>query len=124
MYREQTVRKRYSQAFKQQIISDIENGNITISQARKKYDIKGSCTIQKWIKSADKHHLLNKVVRIQMPGEIERIKQLEQEKHKLESALARAYLKIDALEQVIELAEKDYKVDLKKSTAPKRSRRK
>lgn len=122
MYREQTVSKRYSQAFKQQLISDIESGRITISQARKKYDIKGSYTIQKWMKSAGKHHLLNKVVRIQMPGEIERIKQLEQEKQKLESALARAHLKIDALQSVIELAEEDYKVDLKKSTVQMRSK--
>ena len=122
MYREQTVRKRYSQAFKQQIISDIESGKITISQARKKYAIIVSYTIQKWIKAAEKHHLINKVVRVRMPSEIERIKQLDQEKQKLESALARAHLKIDALQSVIELAEEDYKVDLKKSTGRKRSR--
>ena len=123
MYHEQTVWKRYSQAFKQQVISAIERGEITIAQARVKYDIRGSYTIQKWMKAADKHHLLDKVVHFQMPDEIDRIKQLEHEKQALESALARAHLKIDALEQVIELAEADYQVDLKKSTAPKRSKK-
>jgi transposase-like protein len=124
MYREQTIRKRYTEAFKQKLISDIENGKLTIAQARVKYDIRGSWTIQGWMKKAGKTHLLDKVVRIQLPEEIDRIQQLKREKQKLETALARAYLKIDALEQVIELAEKDYKTDLKKSTAPKRSRRK
>jgi predicted RNase H-like nuclease (RuvC/YqgF family) len=58
---------------------------------------------------------MNKVVRIEMKGERDRIKELEKEKRELETALARSQLKILTLESLIESVEEHYKIDTKKN---------
>ncbi len=58
--------KRYSAAFKQQIVGQIERGELSVAQAQKRYDIGSSLTIDRWLKSHGKHHLLATVVRIEM----------------------------------------------------------
>ena len=115
--------RRYSHSFKQHVVSLIETGELSIEQVRKRYDIRGTSTIQRWLKHFGHTHLLPQMVRIQMPDEIDRIKQLEREKQALESALAQSQMKILTLESLIEQVETDYKIDVKKNTGPKPSRR-
>ena len=118
--REKTVYK-YSSAFKQKVVSEIECGQLTIEQARKIYNIGGGSTISKWITKLGKNHLLAKIVRIEMRDEIDQLKKLEKEKVELERALAQAHLKILSLETIIESAEEELGIDLKKSTVTKQS---
>ncbi len=49
-----------------------------------------------------------------MKDEVSRIKQLEKEKKELESALAQAHLKLLAYESLIEVAEENLGIDIKK----------
>ena len=115
---------RYSLAFKQKVISEIESGKLTIGEARKIYDIKSSETLYKWLRKFGKNHLINKVVRIEMKDEKDKIKELERQKQQLESALAQAHLKNLCLESLIECVEEHYQVDVKKIfglTASKKS---
>lgn len=107
---------RYSEAFKQKVVSEIENGKLTVTEAQKLYDIRGGETIQNWIKKLGKSHLLNKVVHIQMRDEMDKIKELEKQKRKLESALAQAHLKIITLESSVKVLEEKSGVKLKKKT--------
>lgn len=106
---------RYSLAFRQKVVSEIEAGELSIGKAQRLYDIRGNETIQKWIRKLGKNHLLNKVVRIEMKDEQERIKALERQVKALESALAKAQVKNIALESLIECAEEHYQVDFKKN---------
>src|SRR5260221_6902561 len=106
---------RYSHAFRQKVVSEIENGTLTISQARSLYDIGGDGTIQNWLRKLGKAHLLNKVIHIEMKDEQNKVKELEREKRALESALAQAQLKIIALESTIKVLEEDTGVKVKKS---------
>lgn len=114
---------RYSLAFKQKIISEIESGRFSVGEARRTYDIKGCATIPGWLKTFGKHHLLDKVVRIEMKGEKDRLKELEREKKQLESALAQAHLKNLCLEALIESADEHYGVDIKKNFGGKASKK-
>lgn len=113
---------RYSLAFKQKVVSEIESGQFTLSQAYKFYDIPGRCTIQKWIKKFGKNHLLSKVVRIELPDEKDRIQalksrvtELERQKQELESALAQAHLKELSLEALIACVSEHFQTDVKKN---------
>lgn len=106
---------RYSSAFKQKVVSEIESGKLSKEGARKLYDIGGGQTIQNWIKNFGKLHLLNKVVRVEMKDELSKLKQLEREKKELESALANAHLKLIVYETLIEVAEEELGIDLKKN---------
>ncbi|MGI8503498.1 MAG: hypothetical protein ACR2LR_20540 [Hassallia sp.] len=114
----QKITKQYSLSFKQKVVTDIENGKLTKSGARKLYGIGGGSVINVWIKKLGKLHLLNKVVRVELKDEVSKLKQLEKEKKDLESALARAHLKLIVYESIIEVAEEELGVDLKKNLKP------
>jgi len=60
MSNSQRIIRRYSIAFKQKVVSEIESGKLNVSQAQKLYDITGAQTIQNWICKFGKNHLLNK----------------------------------------------------------------
>jgi transposase-like protein len=112
---------RYSISFKQKVVREIEQEGLIIAQARRRYGIKGERTIQNWIQQFGKNHLLSKIVRVEMKGEKDRVKELEKEVRKLKEALADAYLSKDVAEKIIELANKEYKTDLKKNFGKKGS---
>lgn len=120
MQRQKTVH-RYSQAFKQKVIAEIESGQLTLAEAQRIYDIKSYGTIRYWLKRYGKHHLLPKIVRIEMRDEKDKLKELEKEKQELESALAQAHLKILCLESLIDVAEDHYQVNFKKNFGQKAS---
>jgi len=82
---------RYSEAFKRQVVKEIEEGKFrTFKEAREKYGIKGCATIAHWLKKYGKEHLLPRKVRIEMPDEQNTIKQLKKRIKQLEKALADA----------------------------------
>lgn len=105
---------RYSISFKKQVVEEMESGS-SISFLQKKYGIRGGETIQNWIKSFGRHHLLNKTVRIETMDEKNRLKQLEEENGKLKEALADSIIANKCLETLIQVANEEYKTDLKKN---------
>ncbi len=106
---------RYSAAFKQKVVSELESGKFqSMYAAEKVYGVSGT-SISNWIKKLGKNHLLDKVVRVEMKDERDRIKALEKEKQKLESALAQEHLKVMALETLVDLAKEEFAIDLKKN---------
>lgn len=106
---------RYSSAFKQKVITEIESGIYTVLEAQRVYGV-SDMSIYKWLRQFGKDHLINRTVRVEMRGEADRIKELEKEKQKLEAALAQAHLKIIVLESTIESAEELYKINIKKKS--------
>jgi transposase-like protein len=95
------------------VIKEVEQG-INVETLRRKYDIGGGQTIQRWLKLYGKHHLLNKIIKVETMDERDRLKQLEADNKKLKMALADAYMAKDCLEGVIRMANEEYKTDLKK----------
>jgi transposase len=115
-YSKQTI--RYSISFKQKVVQEIEKG-ASFVEVRRRYDIRGAETIQKWVRQFGKNHLLNKIVRIEMKGEKDRVKELEEEVKRLKIALADATMAKDLLGTLVEVANRHYKTDLKKNFGPK-----
>ena len=110
---------RYSEAFKQKVINEIEEGKHSIGEARKIYDIKGYGTIYEWIKKYGKNHLIGKVVRIEMKSEKDRLKELEKENKRLKEAMSDMYMENHALTNLIKLVENEYGIELKKNSNTK-----
>ena len=119
---ERKVLYRYSSAFKQKVVSEIESGELTIAEAQRLYGINGATTIQSWIRKLGKNHLLSRIVRIEMKDEKDRIKELEKQINELESALAKTQIKNIALESLVEVAEEHYRIDFKKNFGGKASK--
>lgn len=105
---------RYSISFKQKVVREIEEEGLSVSEASRRYGIKGGETVKNWIRSFGRSHLLNTIIRIEMKGEKDHLREMEKEISKLKTALADAYLARDSAEEVIKQAGEVYGTDLKK----------
>jgi transposase len=108
------IAKSYSLAFKQKVVSEIEAGKFSISQAKRIYDISAQ-SIYDWLRKLGKGHLIAKVVRIEMKDEKDKLKELQHQNQKLESALAQAHLRLLMYECLVESVETHYQIDVKKT---------
>ena len=80
---------RYSEAFKIEVVRELEKEGLSYEEMRRKYGIRGSYTIQRWL-----GHYGNgsrgKVIRVERPEEIDQVKKLKERVRRLEVALADA----------------------------------
>lgn len=106
---------RYSTAFKLKIISEIESGKYTLEQARRNYDIKGTATIQKWLRKYGKSHLAPQVIRVRMKNEDDKLKELQNKIKVLEKALAKAQVDNICWQSLVEVIDEKYNIDSKKN---------
>lgn len=106
---------RYSISFKQKVVREIEEEGLNLSEASRRYGIKGGQTIQNWLRKFGKNHLISKIVRVEMKGEKDRLKELEAELKKVKVALADATMKNDVLETIITMVNDHYQTDVKKN---------
>lgn len=80
---------RYSDAFKRQVVEELESGKLkNQNEAREYYGISGGSTVGSWLRKYGKPHLLRRIVTVQTPEERNQIKALKQEIKKLEKALS------------------------------------
>ena len=93
--------KRYSEAFKRQVVTEYENGT-SISALQKKYGITGKMTITKWIRKYGKAGFRHKMITIQTAEEANRVKELETQVRELEQALGKVTLEKLKLESILE----------------------
>ena len=80
---------RYSEAFKLEVLRQIEEGRFaTRAAAYRAYGIRGQGTIERWALKYGKNHLGGKVVRVQTPKEVSELQRLRKRVKDLEKALA------------------------------------
>jgi transposase-like protein len=80
---------RYSEAFKREVVRELEDGGLTFAVMAMKYGIKGSMTVAHWVRKYG-NGSRGKVIRVEKPGEINELKRLTERVRLLESALADA----------------------------------
>ena len=79
---------RYSVSFKQQVIEQLESGRFSsISEAKEHFGIRGDYTVQRWLQKYGRNHLCAKVVRVEKPDEVNRIRELKKQVRQLKEAL-------------------------------------
>jgi transposase len=109
--------KRYSEAFRRQVVGEYESGT-GITCLQKKYGIKGGMTIQTWIKKYAKAGFRHEVVHIQTAEEVNRVKELEKQVKELEQALGQVTLEKLKLESILEELQGAQGEEVKKNAAP------
>lgn len=111
----------YSEEVRRHIVDLVERGELTIAQAKREYDIGSVQTIYSWLYQYSR--TLKKGTRLVM--EKDSIDKTNEELRKriaeLEAALGRKSLEADLYKTIVELASKEYDVDLKKSIGEKLS---
>lgn len=103
---------RYSAAFKQQVVADLESGRFrSIQAANEHYGIRGTQTIRKWLARLGRNHLIPKVVRVEKPDEADQIRQLKKQIRQLQEALGKTQLENVMNESFLEIACEQLGVD-------------
>src|SRR5262249_16599464 len=105
MTRESRIRAavRYSEAFKMQIVRELEGGLINIDQIRRKYGIGGCYTIRCWV-SKYGNGSVGRVIRVEKPEEINERAELKRRVRALEKALVDANIDLALERAYTELA--------------------
>lgn len=100
-----TTNCRYSEAFKLQVVREIEEGKLgSCTAASARYGIWGSETVQRWVRSYGKDHLIGKVVRVETPGERDEMKKLKNRVRELERAMSDAHMDLRLERAYVNLA--------------------
>lgn len=84
---------RYGEAFKRQVVHEIETGKFEgATAAAKAYSIKGAATIARWIKAYGRPETMPRRITITTAEEQDEAKQLRKRVAQLEKALADAHM--------------------------------
>ena len=121
---------RYSEAFKQQVISELEAGKFAGPKAAARaYGIRGGGTINGWLRKYARSDLMPRRVTITTMAEQDETKALKERVRELEKALAdthmkellgEAYLEIACQRLGLEVEEFKKKAAMRRSDPPKR----
>ena len=101
------IRKAYSESLKRHVVEEVESGAISMVEASREYGVAKSA-IRLWLEEYGRFKPKRDVIEVVMKSEKERIAELEK-------ALADAHLKNRVYEEIINIADKKYKTDLKKT---------
>ena len=94
---------RYSESFKQQILNDLEQGELSIAEVRRMYSIGGADTIHQRARKYCSLGVLPKIIRVEKPNEKNQLKALKEENRRLKAALADAVLDEKIAESTLEV---------------------
>jgi transposase len=118
--RKERQNRFFNETFKRSKVSEIERNILSIAELCREYHVTRSA-VYKWIY---KYSLMrkreNKQV-IEPESETRKVLLLKQEVSELQRVIGEKQLKMDFLEKVIELAEKEYGLDIKKKFITKPS---
>jgi transposase-like protein len=116
-------KRYYDQTFKLQVIEEVLSGQLTKEEARRKYGLGGKCAVLNWMRKFGLSEHRN------LPANFEHMKE-EQQADKaallkrikeLERALEDAQLKAEGYNRMIDIAERELKIPIRKKSSTKQS---
>ena len=119
-YQENMKRRTYNSLLKRTVVAAIEQGRLTVKEAKITHNIKTEKIIRSWIAQ----YKTEKVeICIEKPSAVAKEKKSNKdlEKEALQKALQEAELKIKALNTLIDVAEDQLKIDVRKKSGAKQS---
>ena len=122
------TQKDYSMRFKLSVVSEIEQGYISVSGAKKKYGVQGDRTITNWLRKYGTFDWENQTPSNMPKSKDQRILELEQkikllEKQKafLEKQAENSDKKAIFFDMMIDIAEKEFNIPIRKNSLPEQS---
>lgn len=125
---EKRSQKDYSMSFKLGVVKEIEAGLISSTSASRKYGIQARSTVVNWLRKYGTFDWENQTPS-NMPQSNEqrlmeleaKVKLLEKQKAMLEQQVERADKKSIIFDMMIDLAEKEYNISIRKNSSPEQS---
>lgn len=119
-YLEHIKRKKYTNLQKRTIVSAIEQGRMSIEEAHVAYKIKNPKTIREWLQQF-KSEKVEICIETQPPMSKKKKGAVTSQTAALQKALQEAELKIKALNTLIDVAEEQLKIDIRKKSGARQS---
>ena len=120
------TQKDYPMSFKLEVVREIEQGELTRSQALIKYGIQAKSTIRDWLRKYgnfdwdnQSHKPMPKSPQQRIIELEEKIKLLEKQKARAEHLAERTDKKAILFDMMIDLAEKEFNIPIRKNSRPK-----
>lgn len=122
------TQRDYTLTFKLNVVREVESGELSTLEAKKKYGIQGDSTIRNWLRKYGNFDWENQTPS-NMPKspqqrilELEaKVKLLEKQKAQLERQHYIADAKAVIFDMMIDIAEEEYKIDVRKNFNPAQS---
>lgn len=122
------TQKDYTLSLKLQVVKEVESGLLSISESSKRYGIQGESTVRKWLQKYGNFDWENQTS-LNMPKSPEqkilgleaKVRLLEKQKAQLERQNYIADQKAVIFDMMIDIAEKEYSIDIRKNLPPEQS---
>ena len=123
-YEKLTVKERqhryFSEEFKRKKVSEIDRNLISIAELSRAYQV-SKAAIYKWIYRYSMMRKKREKQVIESKSEGKKLLALQEKIKELERIIGEKQVKLDFQDKMIEIAEQEYKVDIKKKFSGKRS---
>ncbi|MBL4656473.1 MAG: hypothetical protein JKX73_00615 [Flavobacteriales bacterium] len=104
----------YSAVFKNQVVSNVLSGKLSKDEAKRVYGIRGKSTVSKWIRKFESQEVRPVIMANETPNaDLSKEEALAKVKA-LEEALRLAEIKAAGYSMMIDIAEKEFKVPIRK----------
>ena len=122
------TQRDYSYAFKLQVVEEVESGELGIKAAARKYGIQAHSTVTTWLRKYGNFDWFNKthMTKSKSPEqkllELEQqVKLLEKQKASLEKRIDISDKKVILFDMMINIAEEEFKIPIRKKYSPEQS---
>ena len=122
------TQRDYSYAFKLSVVQEVERGELGITAAARKYGIQNSSTVTNWLRKYGNFDWQNQSPSNMPKSPKQKLLELEQENlllkkknARLEHELEQADNKSIIFDMMIDMAEKEYKIPIRKNSSPVQS---
>lgn len=94
---------RYSEAFKMEVVRELEGSGISVEAMRRRFGIRGAGTISRWLGQYG-NGSRGKVIRVERPEERNELERLRERVSRLETALADSQVELAVERAYVRLA--------------------
>ncbi len=122
------TQKDYTMAFKLKVVEEVEKGELSVNAAKNKYGIQGDRTVTNWLRKYGNFDWDNQTPSHMPKSKDQKILELEQkvkllEKQKafLEHQAERSDKKAIFFDMMIDMAEKEFNIPIRKNSLPEQS---
>ncbi len=118
------ARRYFSDVLKHRIIQEVQSGLISKEEARRRYGIRGKSAILKWMRTFGYVSSLDSTTLKKQSKELtDDPKELKRRIVELEKALEEAKLNAEFYSTMIDIAEQEFKIPIRKKSVTKQSRK-
>jgi len=110
----------FSEELKRKAVKDIEQSKVSVAQVCREYGV-SHVSVYKWLNKYSSYLQKGAKLVVELSSEGYRSKELEKKMKELEAVVGRKQMEIDFLEKLIEIANEELAIDIKKKLYTKRS---